>query len=451
MTAPWVPGPWRRRRDHATAAVARDRDDLLRLLVEGGCPVCRYRNDGLDAWLRAYAAESRTEIEVQRRMAASLGPCPAHTRFLLVDSSASWLLKSVYLDVVDAGLARLARRDQSAPAECRLCAQERQDERMALGRLVRALAARRADDDTELTKIRDAYREAGGACLTHALDAVRLADPATAAVLVETLRLRLPSTGMTGTDLDAPLRSAAHDQLAVESLARDEDASRRSVLDRVRADLAGGSCPVCLSGQRAEWRFLRWATADVERRPEEVTLCQPHLADLAASGDDAGTLAALASNLDGWRARLDRYDTEAAANSSPRTRATAVARLVEPVTCRACEASTITMARTGELLDAAVTDPALNAGIDAAHGACLRHVLAGRPASGRFRELLIARLQLLRWSLEESLRKDRWTTRWEARGAELSAWTTAPALIDGRTYAGHAPSAVRPCLHRPAR
>ncbi len=140
-----------------------------------------------------------------------------------------------------------------------------------------------------------------------------------------------------------------------------------------------------------------------------------------------------------------------APNSSARSRATAVARLVEPVTCRACEAATITMGRTGQLLDAAATDPALTAQVDAAHGACLRHVLASEPASDRFRELLVARLHLLRWSLEESLRKDRWTTRWETRGAELSAWTAAPALIDGRSYAGHAPSAVRPCLRRPAR
>jgi hypothetical protein len=478
MTAMWLPGPLRRRRDHAAASLARDRDDLLRLVAEGGCPVCRYRNDGLDAWLRAYAAESRTELDVQQRMAASLGPCPAHTRFLLVDGSASWLLKSVYLDVVSAGLARLTRRDQPELAECRLCAQERADERLMLARLVRALGAARDEAVADPTKVRDAYREAGGACLNHALDALQLADADTAGVIVDTLRQLLcgpaDQTGgnpaaaagaVAGIDLDVPLRVAMRERLAAESLAAEEDAFRRSVSDRVRADLAGGSCPVCRASQRAEWRFLRWAAAEVDRRPEEVTLCRAHLADLATTGPGAGAdaspgaQAVLAANLDGWLNRLDRYDAEVAEvtatgtgrRRSSRVRAAATERLVESPTCRACEAAEITAHRTAQLLDAAATDPALTAELDAAHGVCLRHALAGEPATGRFRDVLAARLRLLHWSLEESLRKDRWTTRWDVRGAELAAWSTAPALVDGRAYAGHAPAAVRPCLHRPAR
>jgi hypothetical protein len=463
MTATWLLGPLRRRRGHA-ASVARDRDDVLRLLAEGGCPVCRYRNDGLDAWLRAYTAESRTELDVRQRMAASLGPCPAHTRFLLVDGSAPWLLKSVYLDVVTAGLARLARRDKPELAECRLCAQERADGRLMLGRLVRALGAARGEAPGEVAKVRDAYREAGGACLSHALATLGLADADTARVIVDTLRLALSggdrAAAATGIDLDVALRAAMRDQLAAESLAAEEDTSRRSVSDRVSADLAGGSCPVCRAGQRAEWRFLRWAAADVDRRPEEVTLCRAHLADIATSGGGAdvstGALAVIATNVDGWLSRLDRYDTEVTAagsrwRASSRTWATATERLVEPPTCRACEAAEITAHRTAQLLDAAATDPALTAVVDAAHGVCLRHALAGEPATARFRDVLVARLRLLQWSLEESLRKDRWTTRWDVRGAELAAWTMTPALVDGRAYAGHAPTEARPCLHRPAR
>jgi len=485
-TARWLPAPMRRRRDAAAASVARDRDDLLRLLAQGGCPVCRYRNAGVGYWFRAYAAETHTEPDVQQRMAASLGPCAAHTRYLIADESAPWLLKSMFADIVRAGLARLDGRDTSPVAVCRLCAQERKDEESAVALIARAL------DDTvsgavgpALTTVQDAYRESGGACLVHALDAVRSAGPRAGPFLADVLRHRLDSVGgpdggvdLVGSDPDVPRRAA----LRRGWIGPDEIADP-SVRALVGADLAARSCPVCRAGHRAEARFLRWAAttgADGGPRGEEVTLCQRHLADVATDGPDArgvvsanavlwqGRLGRYASSVTGlpagaWVGRIGRAMTVVthpnAAQRWPQAgrelrspdrvhRATAD-RLRQPPSCRACHAVATAEQRAAALLDAVAIDPAFDQLIGRVHGACLRHVLAGIPAAPRYREVLRARLALLAWSLEESLRKDGWTTRWEVRGREMAAWTTAPTWIDGHVYAGWPSTQARSLLDRP--
>ena len=166
------------RRAVAADSRAKDAAQLLRLLGDGGCPVCRYRNTGVDYWFRAYIAETHTEPQVRLRVTASLGLCPAHTRYLILHESGPWLLKSMYADVVRAGQERLSGQDRSAIAGCPVCEHAREDERIALDLLARTLdGSRRARREHDPTAVRDTYRAAGGACVLHALAAMRSLGP----------------------------------------------------------------------------------------------------------------------------------------------------------------------------------------------------------------------------------------------------------------------------------
>ena len=71
------------------------------------------------------------------------------------------------------------------------------------------------------------------------------------------------------------------------------------------------------------------------------------------------------------------------------------------------------------------------------YGLCVRHAAQAllQPDARRIANIvattLHARLALLRWELEEQLRRGAWQARPEARGTESSAWLRAPSRFAG--------------------
>jgi hypothetical protein len=70
---------------------------------------------------------------------------------------------------------------------------------------------------------------------------------------------------------------------------------------------------------------------------------------------------------------------------------------------------------------------------------CLRHVLSLSPQDPRraaAARMAARRTESVLRELDEAFGKRAWDRRHEPRGAEMTAWRRAAALIDGRVYGG---------------
>ena len=89
------------------------------------------------------------------------------------------------------------------------------------------------------------------------------------------------------------------------------------------------------------------------------------------------------------------------------------------------------------LLAALLEDAGGRRAFEGGYGLCVRHAAQALPQSDARRiasivaTTLHARLALLRWELEEQLRRGAWQARPEPRGTESSAWLRAPARFAG--------------------
>lgn len=254
--------------------------DALHLLDEGLCAVCRERDDSARRWLTFFVAESHTDEGVRARVAAAVGFCPAHTRHLLADVSAPWLMPQV-CDVALGGGVRLLSAPPGRPAGCPACRAGRDAQERALSTVLRVL---------DQAQVREAI-DGGAVCLPHlatlaaradADEALRIAGTASAL-----LDHRPPEVAwLAAMDPDATRRT---DQLSrVDRLLPVERTRQQyAVTDRWDADLEVGCCPLCLAEQRAAH-----AAAALDRHQhrargtgqEEATLCPRHLHDIAAIG-----------------------------------------------------------------------------------------------------------------------------------------------------------------------
>lgn len=440
------------RRDTASAR-KRANDDILALLDEGGCPVCRYVENGVTSWVRAYSREARGDEDIQNRVQAALGFCPPHTRRLISGGTGSWLLKPVFADATHAGLSRVDGSLTTPVARCVLCEHLASDESTAIGLLLGTLPGNDA--------VATAYRDVGGACLPHVLAMMGRAAPSEGTLMANVLVSALENldsdlTGLSDVDANAPdVRVAlvtasdvlaGHDAdlaarvrmrraMADKTLDSEADAARQSIRQRIVSDLASDRCPVCLAAQRAEWRFLAWTTVDTDHRNDEVWLCGRHVGDVA-SLDTGHPQQVVLSNVESWRGRFGRHLARIGDRVSAGAYRTSVRQLREVAECRACDVMAIASRRTAALLDSSCDDPSLSEAIDQSHGTCLHHGLADLPSTGRYRRLLRSRLALQAWALDESIRKDGWSTRWDVRGAEMGAWWSAATVLDGRIFLG---------------
>lgn len=424
-----------------TGGAGRLLDDALHLLTAAGCPVCAAAHDGVEAWLRSFVAEARTDLDAMDGVRGALGFCPVHTRRVLADRAASWVLPAVALELVDEGRERLAGglagRRPGAVAVCPACVAAARSAQSAAGLLAGALADPR---------VADALAAAGGLCAPHLVD---LADDAAAgrggapareaAAAVLAARLDDPATAadaVTGDDRDAPRRAALLP--AVAALAAQDAAASAAGGGRARAlaALQRATCPLCTAAAVAAWRYVAWVASSpaVPGRgeppaPQDDVLCEVHLLDAAAVGGSGVERLVRAAAT----AARDRV-TAALAASSGRRRA-------DPAPgCRACAAARAAHERAWDLLDAVAADAVLADAARQAHGVCLRHGLrtaAGHGPAGRLTgEVLDGRLAVLAWELREGRRLERWDTRCEPVGAEAGAWRRATALLDGRVDLG---------------
>ncbi|MGP3971893.1 hypothetical protein [Streptomyces sp. 6N223] len=411
----------------------RARRDALHLLADGLCAVCRERDDAARRWLGSFTNESNADPGVRARVRAAGGFCPAHTRRLLEDTAATWLLPRVHAEALAGCRALLAAGGgEAALGPCPACEAGDAAEERALEGVLRGLGE---------PEVRDSVR-GGAVCLPHTAALAGRSAPQDGAALVEAASARLAGETGTGTawlagpDADVPVR-ARHQQGLEALLAAEESAQRVAVAERWEADVRRACCPLCLAGHRAARRLLRWAattTGAGHPTREETALCPRHLHDLDSVGGPK-VPALLADNAEAWRDRLARFSRQAATGRAG-WRA-AAERLPAEGRCRACEEERTASGRQAALLVAALSDPVRVRAYERAHGICLRHALAWdgplpEPVAG----VLAARLAWLEWEVTEALRKQDWHTRHEAKGAEMAVGRRAPTLLDGRVYAG---------------
>ncbi|MFJ7280574.1 hypothetical protein [Kitasatospora sp. NPDC098663] len=430
----------------------RDRREALLLLRGGLCALCRDRAQAERRWLAYFVAENHTDAAVLARLEACAGFCPAHTRLLLENSSAPWLMPQV-AQVALAGAEHLLS-GTGPQARCPLCQSLAEGTERSIHTLLRAL-------DQE--EVRETLTAEPVLCLPHTLALAARARPGEHRRLLDAAlkHLAAPDAGLdlvAGEDPDAAARTRRSRNLD-PLLDAEPDIAARSAGGRWEADTALACCPVCLAEQRAVRRLLCWQARDrdptTRASGQETELCAGHLHDLTAVGgprvdeivgvngqrartdltrhlDRGGTGADLTRHLDrgGTGADLTRHLDRGGTGAD--------LAAVQPH-CRACAEEERAGLREYALAAAALTDPLRARRFEHAHGLCLHHVLTwpgGTPPPTSVAVVLRARLALLGWEIDEALRKQDWRTRHEVRGSETSAGLRAPALLDGRVYAG---------------
>ncbi|MEU6284387.1 hypothetical protein [Streptomyces sp. NPDC047028] len=415
----------------------RSLSDARHLLSQGLCAICRERDDSAGRWLSYFIAESHTDPGVMARVTAAVGFCPAHTRHLLADASAPWLLPQVHDAALRGGSRLLSAAQEEGRSPCPACGASRDAAERGLSALLRVL---------HQPEMRTAV-DGNTVCLQHLTTLAARARPSQALWLAETAAARLDEhppdvVSLAGLDADSDRRAAQATRLD-PFLPLERARQNSSVVARWEADLEIGCCPLCLGEQRAVHRLLRWMAASTGRGEpgrEESGLCSRHLHELTAVGGE-GVAAILEANTAAWLGRLVRFRRQLAEGRDARR--AAGPELTRAVRCRACNEERMAGRRQLALLAAQVREPVAEVAWARTHGVCLRHALMHRETLPvPVRTLLEARLAQLRWEIDEALRKQDWHTRHEVKGAEMTIGRRAPTLLDGRVYAGlPAPSA----------
>jgi hypothetical protein len=429
-----------RARAGRAAAAERAGRDALHLLAQGLCAICRERDDAAGRWLAYFVTESRVDAGVRARVRAAAGFCAAHTRHLLADTAAIWLLPQVHADALAGGRDLLATRGDATPGPCPACEAGDAAAQRAVSGVLRALGE---------PGVRDALHD-GAVCLPHtavvAAEAPGQDGVELAAATLERLgdgdgdgdgdAVASALAWLAGMDADARGRTRRQERLD-PLLAAEDSAQRVAVAERWEADVALACCPLCLAEHRAARRLLRWAASSTgtgHPTSDETRLCPRHLHDLAGL-DGPNIPAMLDDNAEAWRGELARFQRRAATGRAAHRAAQASLR-AEP-RCRACEEERTARARQTALLVAALDDPVRARAYEHAHGVCLRHALGwDGPLPHLVGRVLHARLAWLGWEVTEALRKQDWHTRHETKGAEMTIGRRAPALLDGRVHLG---------------
>lgn len=425
-----LPGPGRARRARERAHDKKAVDDAVHLLGDGLCPVCRERDDFAARWLSYFVIETHTEAGTRARVEASAGFCPTHSRRLLADISSSWLMPQVH-DLALTGGTRLLGEPGARRARCPCCVAGDDAAQRALKTLLYALGH---------PVVRDGV-QTGEVCLPHTAVLATCTSPEYALRLAGAACALLEAgqcdTGwLAGEDKEAETRAAL--LARVDPLLVEEERQREGpVTGRWEADVEADCCPLCLAEHRAVRRLLIWTAATTDRgRPagEESVLCARHLHDLTSIGGP-NVAAVVTENCDRWSSRLSRF--RRLLGEGAKRRADAGPYLLSGPHCRACQEEHTAVDREAALLTAMLRDPVHVHTFTQSHGICLRHAVDWQGARpGLVDEVLTGRLALLRWEIDEALRKQDWHTRHETRGAENSVGRRAPTLLDGRVYGG---------------
>lgn len=406
--------------------------DVHLLLDQPGCVLCRVREDAARTWARWFCLENHDDPALLDTLERSAGFCPAHTRRLLAEAGVR-LLRRPVRSAVRGAIRRAEQigarpghgwsRRRPVPVPCPLCRVTRERERSAAGDLAAALGR---------PEVAAAIRDRGWLCVRHLLGllpglSAAQYGPATSAAAV---RLSVLAPGgaesrfmLAGQDPDALARLPYLETHARLLNAQTEADWRRSgPAERLIADLAGGSCPICRAAGRAQARCLRWLAQDGPGSAGDVSLCPQHLHDSQVTAG-AGTriVGACAA------AARDQITALAGANARPGFRP-----------CQACQAGQDAERRQLGLLLTCLPDPRVRRALDDAHGMCLRHASAVG-ADGEAAPILsrlVAALRQAQSELAEDIARQAWDRRHEPKGCEQDAWRRTPALVDGEVYLG---------------
>jgi hypothetical protein len=402
-------------------------DELESVLAQPGCPTCRRESSLGRRWLESYGDEHHTDPEVAERVYRAGGFCPGHTREFASGPAASWALVRTALGAVSVRGGKVAAGAVDPGDGCPVCAESEAAALRWTTWLVSALgepgSARR-------------WKEHGGLCVDHVLSVGPVVPAAPAKVLVDAALEALGDEGrrrpavLGGYDEDAERREAIRQERAGALLAAEEALVARTGLQRALAEAEPDGCPLCRSEARANWRYVGWLLAAGETQPatnEEFQACRSHLADIVARSDAPARGLVLAANAE----RLPGVLSGVLAGRRGRRGSGATLRQ----RCRICSVAETAVRRTSQLLAAAWSDPAGREGLSRSHGPCAQHARAlvtGSP----WRAVLAGRLAMVTWELEETVRRNSWSTRWEPGQARRGVAEAALALLDGRTALG---------------
>ena len=272
-------------------AAARDADipDVLGLLEQPGCVLCRTCEDATRTWIGWFCMENNNDPALLETLERSAGFCPAHTRRLLTETSAR-ILRSALASALSGAIrraeqaaARLGRdkpgRLHRATVPCPLCRVTVERVRAAAGDLAAFL---------DRPQVAAAIRDRGGLCFRHlrhllpklsSTQAVSVADAV--ASRLSALPAGTPESRflLAGRDPDALARIP---YLEAHALILDQEPggglgstfpAAQNPAGRLITDLAGGSCPICRAAGREQIRYLLWLG---QHRPE----CGPAASDL---------------------------------------------------------------------------------------------------------------------------------------------------------------------------
>jgi hypothetical protein len=417
--------------------------DLLRSLAVTQCPACLGAEFAETRFVAAFVTEAYADYGMRDRLRASRGFCPEHTRLVLRQPQASWVLQIVYADVVRAAVARRStfeRRD--AAGECPLCASRTGMVLSWLRVLVETLG---------VPAIATAYREMGGLCVAHARAAVGMADRRAAQVIVAVLIEGLagmssdaaPGPPLIGPDPDADVRYALRRQLGGIDRVLQPRERTRPILEGLAERVAIDACPVCLAGGLGERVAVSWLQEESIRDPDALAsdglwLCARHLHD--AWWEDETSAVALGALVRGRElGELTRLRAQLAARRL--LMRSVIKTFVRGPICFVCAATALAEEREAALLVAALHDRPTMARFEGSHGVCLYHVPVAdcEPV----RRVLSARLAVLEWELEEAGRQAAWPARHEVARSTGCAWRRAPGVLDGRAFLG-GPAVVVP-------
>jgi hypothetical protein len=442
----------RRRRPDPSAGLG----DLEAALARPDCPICARSFGADERWLDHFLYEGYLEPEAVRALRRGAGFCAHHAaRAEAVGTSAAVAL--VYLSLIDDALARLpARTDRprkpliEAAGFCAACAQLHAAERREaffLALLLRSGGQHR-------------YGNPAVVCMPHL---PRLAERLDAAALGDTVAAQHRTLADLQQEITAGQAASACDRALRIILgaspapaerrrpeeragcADDSDPVRR--LRRRLRDLP--SCAICAEIGDASCEWLDWlarAAGSDGDLSDVLPLCRRHVWQTRELAGPAVALALAENTL------REAADTLASLSQRPVApplvqffrRAPGPDLLARGRECPLCRREREAGERAILLLSALLEDPGARRDFGVGFGLCVRH------ASQALRQALSpavtdiiaattrARLLLLRWELEEQLRRGAWRARPERRGAESAAWLRA-----GARFAGTLPTSGR--------
>lgn len=415
--------------------------ELERLLREPGCPACGYVSEIERSFFSWFQIESFSSPQVQARLRAGLGMCPAHSRRLVEELGGGHIMTTVVREALAGAFLRV--RGEAQPGACPACEAVEAGSRGACRLVLDGLL------DPALTRL---YSDHGGMCLVHVLQSLPVADAPSLKLLTERYLARLRAevgprlvTVLAGSDDDARRRALWRERLP-------ELPRGGSTIDRLREVIEIETCSVCLSAGVAERDYLDWfstrsAAADESLRSDPGEFCPGHLHDAAAAGAQSGASfaidhkrAARIAQIERFLARLSQLPApgKRGRRSKPDGLEHVGAELLATPYCGVCHARDGVERSQLDLVTASLTLVPLRERYEHCHGLCLRHAmqLPEGSAARVARRHLDAKLGVLAWEVGETARKYAWAYRHETSGPEHDAWTRALVQVDGRVFAG---------------